>query len=53
MSMLSSAGIAKIRADIVALEKAHDACSDSGLRTLIEDWIKEQKAKLESERLAS
>jgi hypothetical protein len=44
--MLSPEEIAKIRADIVRLEKAREACAHSGIRKLIEDWIEEQKQKL-------
>jgi hypothetical protein len=51
--MLSPTQIAKIEAEIAMLEKAHDCCVDTGLRKLIEDWLKEQKVKLESERLAT
>ena len=47
-SMLSPGEIAKIRAEIKRLENAHDKCSDGGIQKLIEDWIKEQKQKLES-----
>jgi hypothetical protein len=38
--------IAKIRANIERLEKAREACTDSGIRKLIEEWIEEQKHKL-------
>jgi len=48
--MLSAAEIAKIKAEIAALEKSRDSCSDSGIRELIEAWIRDKKEKLESER---
>jgi hypothetical protein len=51
--MLSSAEIARIRADIAMLEKAYESCTDTGIRKIIESSIKEQKDKLESERRAS
>jgi hypothetical protein len=41
---------AQIRADIERLERARDECSDSSIRGLIEQWIKEQKKKLDPER---
>ncbi len=46
--MLSRAEMAKIRAEIEALEKARENCTDSGIRKLIEGWIEEQKKKLAS-----
>jgi hypothetical protein len=38
--------MARLKKDIVALEKARDNCIDSGLRKLIEAWIEEAKKKL-------
>jgi len=52
-SMLSSAEIARIKADIAMLEKAHESCTDTGIRKIIESWVREQKDKLMSERHAS
>jgi hypothetical protein len=51
--MLSSAEIARIKADIAMLEKAHESCTDTGIRKIIESWVREQKDKLMSERHAS
>jgi hypothetical protein len=48
--MLSPGEIAKIKADIARLEKARDACADTGIRKLIEAWIEEQKQKLASRK---
>jgi hypothetical protein len=48
--MLSAAETAKIKAEIVVLEKSRDSCSDSGIRELLEAWIRDKKEKLESER---
>jgi hypothetical protein len=45
-AMLSRAEIAKIKAEIEALEKARENCTDSGIRKLIDAWIEEQKKKL-------
>jgi hypothetical protein len=44
--MPSPKEIAKIRAEIVRLEKAREQCADSGIRKLIEAWIEEKKQKL-------
>jgi hypothetical protein len=44
--MLSLQDIAKIKADIAVLEKARDSGNDSGIRSLIEAWIAQQKKKL-------
>lgn len=46
--MLSPMEIAKIKAEIEALEKAFRNCADSGLRKVIEDWIESSKQKLAS-----
>jgi hypothetical protein len=44
--MLSPADIARIKADIAALEKALEGCTDSGIRERIQGWIKEAQKKL-------
>jgi hypothetical protein len=49
-AMLSRADTAKIRAELVELQKARDDCTDSGIRKLIEAWIHAQKKKLVSEK---
>jgi hypothetical protein len=46
--MLPPGEMEKIRAAMERLEKARDECADSGIRTLIEAWIHEQKQKLAS-----
>jgi len=46
--MLSREDVAIIRAEIERLEKAREACTDSGLRKRIDAWIEEQKKKLVS-----
>jgi hypothetical protein len=51
--MLSSTEIARIRADIAMLERAYENCTDTGIRRIIEGWIKQQKDKLKSARRAS
>jgi hypothetical protein len=48
--VLPPGDIAKIKADIARLEKVREGCVDSGIRELIEAWIKEQKEKLASEQ---
>jgi hypothetical protein len=45
-AMLSPAEIARIKADIAALEKSRDSCADSGIRKVIEGRIEQQKKKL-------
>ena len=47
--MLSPEEIAKIKATIEKLEKFRDNCADTGIRKLIEEWIEDQKKKLETE----
>jgi hypothetical protein len=48
--MLSTADNGRIKVDLATLEKALDRCSDSGLRKVIEIWIKEAKRKLEGSK---
>jgi hypothetical protein len=43
--MLSFAEKAQIRADIAMLEKAYENCTDTGIRRIIESWIKELSPK--------
>ena len=50
--MFSPSEIAKVKAKIKALEQSRERCADSRIREVIDDWIKEQKDKLESERNA-
>ena len=51
--MLSTAEIARITAAIAALEKFRDRCADTGILLLIQQWIEDEKDKLEAERRAS
>jgi hypothetical protein len=46
--VLSLGEIAVIKAEIEKLEKARRECNDSGIQKRIDDWIEEQKKKLES-----
>jgi len=48
--MLPPKEIARIKADIEKLEKARDECADIGIREQIEDWIEEQKRKLQEHK---
>ena len=45
-NMLSREELAVIRAEIERLEKARDACNDSGIRKQIDFWIGEQRQML-------
>jgi hypothetical protein len=44
--MLSPAEIARIKADIAALEKSRASCADSGIRKVIETCLEQEKKKL-------
>jgi len=47
--MLSPEDIARKKADIAILEKARDNCLDTGLRRVIDDWIKDAENKMAAE----
>jgi hypothetical protein len=46
--VLSPGEVATIKAEIEKLEKARRECNDGGIQKRIDDWIEEQKKKLES-----
>jgi hypothetical protein len=48
-AMLSPEEIARKKADIAILEKARDNCFDTGLRQVIDDWIKDAENKMAAE----
>jgi hypothetical protein len=47
--MLSPDDIARKKADIAILEKARDNCFDTGLRQVIDAWIKDAEKKMAAE----
>jgi hypothetical protein len=44
--MFSPEDIAKMKADLAVLEKARDRLTDTGIREVIGDWIKDAKKTL-------